>query len=77
MNTSRVAGTYSVAILNENLNKVIDVDYAKHQMRVGVGMDIGGLLRAATEHKMSVQVCVRALRLVQGRAWLRVHRPWR
>lgn len=49
-------GVLSLGILNEKLNGVIAVDAEKHQMRVGAGMDMNGLFKAATANSMSVQV---------------------
>lgn len=49
-------GVLSVALLNDKLNSVLSVDSAKHQMRVGPGMDMGRLFKAATANEMSVQL---------------------
>lgn len=43
-------------VLHERLNKVLAVDRAKNQMRVGAGMDVKELTTAATKAGMSVPV---------------------
>jgi FAD/FMN-containing dehydrogenase len=45
-----------VGLLQTKLNKVLAVDAAKSTMRVGAGMTITELLKAATKNKMSVKV---------------------
>lgn len=50
-------GAQEVGLLQSKLNKVLAVDPVKFTMRVGAGMTITELLKAATENKMSVQVC--------------------
>jgi FAD/FMN-containing dehydrogenase len=45
-----------VGLLQSKLNNVLAVDPVKSTMRVGAGMTVGGLLKAATQNKMSVQV---------------------
>jgi FAD/FMN-containing dehydrogenase len=41
-------------VLMDKLNKVVSVDPAKSQLKVQAGMDMRGLLDAATAAKMSV-----------------------
>jgi FAD/FMN-containing dehydrogenase len=61
-------GVLSLALLNDRLNTVLAVDPAKHQMRVGAGMDMKALFLAAAANKMSVQV--RELReALRGPVW--------
>jgi FAD/FMN-containing dehydrogenase len=45
-----------VLVLHERLNRVLAVDQAKHQMRVGAGMDLKQLSAAATRAGMSIPV---------------------
>jgi FAD/FMN-containing dehydrogenase len=45
-----------VLVLHEQLNKVLAVDRARNQMRVGAGMDVKELGIAATRAGMSIPV---------------------